>query len=284
MYHYNFTINTASAAAGAIYSNNGQTFTVVESVVNGTILVTHGSGVPSSSGTLTLISGSGTDSIIFSSTVNLLLPDNRLRFTAPLIDFANDVGLSGQDHEKFPAPDAQPRYDWLLMWYISLLANQSSYDEPTQYRDGTFWFDLNTLTIKLWRSSLESISGSWMSLASSISLEVVSGVPLMLDTWYASASAKLTGSAPVITFGGYVTLAEATEIPVPVTLQGEIDLNKTRPFVYINGILVDPRNCEYYTATTIKLLNDVVLVANDRFTVVIQNILPANFSIPDVVI
>jgi hypothetical protein len=213
-----------------------------------------------------------------------MLPDNRLRFPAPLIDFADDVGLSGQDHEKFPYPDAQPRWDWMLIWYMSLLANQSSYEEPTQYRDGTIWFDLNTLTLKVWRSSLEEVTGSWMSLASSIELETIATVPITLSTWYTSTNSKLSGAAPHITFGGHVVSATATEIPVPVTLQGEIDLVKTRPFIYINGLLIDPRNCEYYTAATIKLVNGIELVEGDRFTVVIENILPANFSIPDVVI
>jgi hypothetical protein len=284
MYHYNFTVAASSVAAGAIYSNNGQTFTVLYDVINGYTLITQGTGAPASYGNLILVSGSGTPSIVFTAAVNSLLPDNRLRFPAPLLNFATEVGLTGQDHENFPAADTQPRYDWLLIWYISLLANQSSYEEPTQYRDGTLWFNLNSLVMKIWRSSLENISGSWMSLASSIELETVSGTPVLLDSWYKTVNNKLTGSAPVVTFGGYVTSVTATEIPIPVTLQGEIDLINTRPFVYINSMLVDPRSCEYYTATTIKLLNDVTLTTGDRFTVVVQGVTPANFSIADVVV
>ena len=305
MYHWNFTVTAANATAGAAYTNNGQTFTVIDTAIGATTLITHGTGTPSSTGHLTLISGVGDATIIFSAAVLEVLPNNTLRFQAPLIDFATEVGLSGQDHEKFPAPDAQPRWDWLLIWFISLLANQSSYEEPTQYRDGTIWFDLNTLVLKIWRSSLENISGSWLSVATSIELESIASTPVTLSAWYTSTNSKLSGAAPVTTFGGYVTSISATEIPVPVTLQGEIDLVKTRPFVYVTSTrrvlapgtdttatslditstqLIDPRSCEYYTATTIKLLNGVTLVAGDRFTVVIQNILPANFSIPDVVI
>ena len=284
MYHYTFTVTAANATAGAVYSNNGSSFTVQDTAVGATTLITNGTGAPESSGYLTLVSGSGDATITFSAAVLLVLPNNTLRFPAPLIDFATEVGLSGQDHERFPYPDAQPRWDWLLMWFMSLLANQSSYEEPTQYRDGTIWFDMNTMTLKIWRSSLENISGSWISLASSIELETIAGIPVTLSAWYTSTNGKLSGAAPVTTFGGYVVSASATEIPVPVTLQGEIDLIKTRPFVFINGLLVDPRNCEYFTATTIKLLNLVQLVQDDKFTVVIQNIMPANFSIPDVVI
>lgn len=213
-----------------------------------------------------------------------MLPDNRLRFPTSLIDFVDDVGMSGQDHEKFPAADAQPRWDWLLMYFMSILSNQSSYEEPTQYRDGTLWFDLNTLTLKVWRSSIDEITGSWMSIAGSIELETIAGNTTTLKSWYDSADAKLTGSSPVLTFSGYVTSSYATTINIPTSLQSSIDLSKTRPFLYINGLLVDPRDCEYYTNTTIKLINSTQLVSGDKFTVVIQNILSANFSTPDVIV
>ena len=280
--YYTFVTSSANATVGATYTNNSQTFTVLATVSSSVSVTTIGTGAPDPSGTLVLASGTGDATISFSG-VNIVLPDNRLRFQAPLINFASEVGLCGQDHENFPAADVQPRWDWLLLWYISLLANQSSYDEPTQYRDGTLWFDLNTLTLKIWRSSLGNISGSWMTLASSIELETVGGVPITLSNWYTSASNKLSGSAPEITFSGTSETMGVTEIPVPVSLQGEIDVAKTRPFLYKNGLLIDPRNCEYYTSATIRL-NAVTLDAGDKFTVVIKNILPANFYLPDVLV
>jgi hypothetical protein len=213
-----------------------------------------------------------------------MLPDSRLRFPAPLLDFSTEVGLSGQDNERFPAADVQPRWDWLLIWFISLLSNQASYEEPTQYRDGTIWFDMNSLTFKVWRSSLENISGSWMKLSSSIEMETVSGVPLTLSTWYTSTNSKLSGAAPQTTFSGNCITDGATDIPIPVTLQGEVDLVKTRPIIYINGLLIDPRNCSYNTAAIITLSGGTTLQVGDRFTIIISNILPANFYIPDVVV
>lgn len=205
-------------------------------------------------------------------------PDNRLRFPPTLIDFAVDVGLSGQDHESFPAASAQPRWDYLLIWFISLLANQSSYDEPTQYRDGTMWFDLNDLTLKIYRN------GAWAKTSRCIELETAGGTMITLDDWYTIASNQLSGAAPEATFGGYCTTNGKTEIAVPVTIQGAVDVIKTRPFVYINGLLIDPRNAEYFTATTIRLQNGTVLNDGDRFTVVIKNIVSSLFSVPDVVV
>lgn len=63
-----FTVTSANATAGAVYSNNGQFFTVDSTIVSGTTLVTSSvSNAPASSGTLTLVSGTGDATIAFSS-------------------------------------------------------------------------------------------------------------------------------------------------------------------------------------------------------------------------
>lgn len=64
---YTFTVSSANATAGAVYSNNGQSFTIVSTIVAGTSLVSTGSGLPSGSGTLTLVSGTGDATITFSA-------------------------------------------------------------------------------------------------------------------------------------------------------------------------------------------------------------------------
>lgn len=66
--------------------------------------------------------------------------DNRIRLPGPKINFADDVGVTGQDHDDYPEP-GQARYDHLRMYLIGLLSNQSGPQPPTQYRDGTVWFD-----------------------------------------------------------------------------------------------------------------------------------------------
>src|ERR1035437_6063920 len=53
------TISSANATSGAIYSNNGHSFTVTSTIVSGLSLVSTGSGAPASSGTLTKVSGTG---------------------------------------------------------------------------------------------------------------------------------------------------------------------------------------------------------------------------------
>ena len=93
------------------------------------------------------------------------LPDNRLRFQPATIDFTNQVGLTGQNHDNYPAPNTQARYDWMRMCIIALLSSQSSHLEPEEFRDGSLWFDLNTSTLKIrsnndWRPISEVIEVS----------------------------------------------------------------------------------------------------------------------------
>ncbi len=64
---YTFTVTSANATIGAIYSNNGQQFTVLSTIVGQTTLTTTGSNNPESSGTLTKVSGTGDATITFSA-------------------------------------------------------------------------------------------------------------------------------------------------------------------------------------------------------------------------
>lgn len=64
---FTFTVTSANATVGAVYSNGSQNFTVSSTIAAGTTLVTTGSGVPSSSGTLILVSGTGDATIAFSA-------------------------------------------------------------------------------------------------------------------------------------------------------------------------------------------------------------------------
>ena len=210
----------------------------------------------------------------------MTLPDNRMRFDASLIDFTNDVGIANQAHDNFPGPNQAPRYDWLRIMFISLLSSQSSYDEPTQYRDGTTWFDLSNLTLKIYAS------GAWRPLAEVLS--VVEGTTVSdtttLAEWYTSIQSTLISSAPDATFSGRCTEDGIVTIIVPEAIRDGIDIDNSRPIIYKNGLLIDPRDSEFHTAITIRLRNGVTLDTDDEFTVFIQNISPRLFYAPDVVI
>ncbi len=64
---FTFTISSSTVSQNAVYSNNGQTFVVSASISSGTTLTTAGTGLPTSSGTLTLVSGTGPTTISFSA-------------------------------------------------------------------------------------------------------------------------------------------------------------------------------------------------------------------------
>ena len=63
---YYFTVASANATAGAVYTNNTHNFTVVRTISGSTLLLCTSNGAPTSSGTLTKSSGTGDATITFS--------------------------------------------------------------------------------------------------------------------------------------------------------------------------------------------------------------------------
>lgn len=64
---YVFTVTSANATAGTVYSNAGFSFMVSTTIAAGTTLTCSGTGTPGTSGTLTKVSGTGDATITFSS-------------------------------------------------------------------------------------------------------------------------------------------------------------------------------------------------------------------------
>ena len=211
-----------------------------------------------------------------------MLPDNRLKFQPTLIDFATQVGLTGQEHDNYPAP-GQARYDWMRCYLNALLACQSSFSEPTEYTVGSLWFDLNTNTMRTYIED-QSGGGTWQSLSQAISL-IDGDTPistLNLQAWFNQVNPIITSNSPNMTFSGSSTANNTTRITIPTTLQTSINLATSTPFVYINGVLVDPRFTVLSGPTTIVLGGSTVLNLNDKFTVEIKNIPRNLFWVPDV--
>jgi hypothetical protein len=186
------------------------------------------------------------------------LPDNRLRFPAVKIDFTNDIGVTGQDHDTVPNPGTA-RYDHILMWFIGLLSNQSSFSEPTQYRDGTLWFDLNVNILKVYNN------GTWSSLSEIISL--ADGVTL--QQWYDQLSVYLETFGPEITFSGAIT-SNTNSITIPESLRGYVTSN-TKCYLYVNGLLKDPRSVQIQN-TSILRFTEFTLVNGDEFTAILKQV------------
>tara|TARA_R110000751_G_scaffold67485_3_gene137772 strand:+ start:203 stop:817 length:615 start_codon:yes stop_codon:yes gene_type:complete len=197
----------------------------------------------------------------------MTLPDQRIRLTATKVDFTNDVGTTGQAHDSFPAP-GQARFDHMRMFLIGLLSNQASYDEPLQYRDGTIWFDLNTNAFKV------NIGGNWKLISDAVNIDPTD-TTVTLSSWYETVNSVIQGFIPEVTFSGDAT-STTNLIPIPVSL-GTSNLN--RCFVWVNGLLLDPRKCEI-SGESVRLINSTVK-SGDRYTIVLKKMLAADFYTPD---
>jgi hypothetical protein len=91
---YSFTVTSANATAGAIYTDaNGNQWTVVATIAGATTLVlTSASGTPPASGTLTKLSGTGDATITFSTPGSNLL-------TQPDVARVFSITGTGSDHD-----------------------------------------------------------------------------------------------------------------------------------------------------------------------------------------
>lgn len=64
---YIFTITSGNATVGATYTNNAQTFTILETIASQVTVVSSGTGAPTASGTLTKSAGTGDATLTFSA-------------------------------------------------------------------------------------------------------------------------------------------------------------------------------------------------------------------------
>lgn len=92
---YIFTVEAANATLGDTYTASNKTFTVTDTIVGATTLETTGPGMPAETGTLTLVSGSGDASIVYTA---VAAPHGNLRL------FGNVRTYPPEDE----GPDASP--------------------------------------------------------------------------------------------------------------------------------------------------------------------------------
>jgi len=208
------------------------------------------------------------------------IPDNRIRFPSAKIDLETQVGETGQSHDSYPTPGSQARADWMNLVVIGLLSQQSSFREPTQYRDGTPWFDLNTMTLKI-RANEE-----WKLISEVISLaEDSDGNSTTLNDWFLSVADSLSSLAQEIVYSGSSTVGPTALITIPESLRNLL-YSDSRAFVYKNGILIDPRNTRLEPSalpTAVKITNDSI-DNGDNFTVFIRRVPADSFYSPSVTI
>jgi len=207
------------------------------------------------------------------------LPDNRVRFPTTKINFTADVGTTSQDHDAYPPPQGQARFDHMRMFLIGLLSQQSSFSEPTEKRDGTPWFDLNTLTLRIWSN------GEWQLYSTAIPLAIDGPDVITLQEWYQSVAGTLASLAPELFFAGVCTADGISDIAIPTSLQNQI-YPDSRVFIHVNGQSIDPREVQFIGSPvpTALRLSTVELESNDSFVVSIRRIPATSFFTSNVVI
>ncbi len=186
------------------------------------------------------------------------LPDNRIRLSSGPIDFTNEVGVTGQDHDDYPGGGDQPRFDHMRMFLIGLLSMQSSYEAPTQYRQGTPWFDLNENALKM------RVGSEWVPAADAILI----ADDFTLGDWYREFVAM--GIAPEIRFNG-TQAATSDEITIPAAARGAIE-GKTDLEVdlFLNGVLQNPDEVVISSGVVRLTSGDIAL--GTEYVVVIKNV------------
>lgn len=92
MTYYLFTVTPAIAYAGAQYTNNGHTFTVVTTIQGAGSLLCTGTGAPTSSGVLAFSTGTGDSVITFSGSTSPTLPYYVISNTGSSFQLSGEVG------------------------------------------------------------------------------------------------------------------------------------------------------------------------------------------------
>lgn len=185
--------------------------------------------------------------------------DNRIKFPVSEIDFATDVGLTGQDHDNYAEPGTAPRYDWMRSIILGLLANQSSSDDPIEHRPGTLHYSLDDF-------AYECSDGSEFA-------EVSKRIKIIAQSLYDWSDITTEKIGYFISSGSFsgVVRNSSRSIGIPKNLQS-ISRLPNKPYVFRNGKLIDPSLTNFNNdgCPVSVLLEETDLNDGDTFTVFIR--------------
>jgi len=175
-----------------------------------------------------------------------------------VINFATEVGLTGQDHDNYAEPGSYPRYDWMRMIVLGLLANQTSDKTPTEFRPGTLWYDLTSFFFKC------SQDGIFGDLSKNIQVNID------LKSWSEHINYLMRLFIPTGTFSG-IAYGHSTSINIPNKLQ-PFAIPPNKPYLFKLGKMISPDLMRFNTGcpVCIELTGDAILASGDHFTVFIQ--------------
>ena len=185
--------------------------------------------------------------------------NNQIRFPNDTIDFINDVGLTGQDHDSYAEPGTVSRYDWMQMIVLGLLAQQASNKKPENFRVGTLWFNLQKFAYEC------SDDNDFFNIS-----EFIKVISTNLQEWTLDIDEKIEKYMPTGTFSGTVA-NDTSVINIPNQLQ-KISISPNKPYVFKNGLLINPSFVRFNNGcpVAIELLENARLTTQDSFVVFIK--------------
>jgi hypothetical protein len=195
--------------------------------------------------------------------------DNRINLSSP--DFGpSGTGSTGQLHDEYPKGNTQARYDFMRSMLIGLLANQSSADEsePIEKRTGTLWYKKTSKFLDVFNGS------NFVSLADHIRISTGETTEETLQSVLTSILSSLAYTSPRVVWSGIIINSYDQFLPVPEKFQGYAKLPNMRPFLYVDGLLVDPRDTtidDSSSVSYIKIINYQVR-PNQKYTVILQQV------------
>jgi len=153
--------------------------------------------------------------------------DNRIQLT----NEPTTTTTKGQLSDTYPNAEDPPRYDLMKSYLIGLLTHQSGTEQPTEYREGTLWYNLQQIKINL--------TDQWHPLTTILNLPTITQPP---------QKAHYSGK----------TTQQTTTIPIPEKLQQTTGWKYT---IWVNGLLWQTGQI---TECTINLQNPTP--ENSRYT------------------
>ena len=196
--------------------------------------------------------------------------DNRIRLDQPIVDFT-ESGLTGQRHDEYPKPNSQARYDLMRTYLIGLLSNQSSDEntdgEPFEKRTGTLWYKKVAGLLALYNGT------EFEDLSKHIGITVDENTA-SIESVILSILSNLKYVAPRVIWCGIFNFDATNNIVIPEEYQGYAAIDKMRPLVYVDGLLIDPRDTAIQGGSPfyVKIGDNFNPRPNQKYTVILEHV------------
>lgn len=196
--------------------------------------------------------------------------DNRIRLDPPIVDFSKS-GTTGELHDNYPKPNTQARFDLMRTYLIGLLSNQSSDEdtdgEPFEKRTGTLWYKKKAALLEIFNGT------KFEDLSKHIGI-TVGDSEVSLESMMLNVLASLNYVAPRAIWCGRFDFSPTNNISIPAAYQGYAAIKNMHPLVYINGLLIDPRDTVIQSGSPsyIKINDNFNPEAGQKYTVILEHV------------